>query len=132
MADIHHLLALRKKQKDKKPKFRQTDSHKKKKLDDKWKRPDGIHNKTRYHIHGKCPMVQAGYGSPAVVRGLHPSGFKEKLVNNQFDLVGLDPKIYAARIARSVGLRKSKIIEGKAAELGIKVLNPRGELNESV
>jgi len=122
------LLNVRKKQKSKKPKFLQTDSHKKKKLEDKWKKPDGIHNKMRYHVKGKGPRVNAGYGSPALVRGLHPSGFEEIIVKNPKDLESIKMEKQAARIAHTVGKRKRDLIEKKAAELGLKILNPtRGE-----
>lgn len=124
--ETKRLLDVRKKQKGKKPHFRQTDSHKKKKLADYWRRPDGIHNKTRYAVKGKCPLVEAGYGSPALVRGLHPSGFEEVVVNNIKELELLN-KNHAARIAHTVGLKKRALIEKKAAELGLKVLNPRKE-----
>ena len=118
------LLNVRKKQKSKKPKFLQTDSHKKKKLEDKWKKPDGIHNKMRYHVKGKGPRVNAGYGSPALVRGLHPSGFEEIIVKNPKDLESIKVEKQAARIAHTVGERKRNLIEKKAAELGLKILNP--------
>ncbi len=122
--EIKRLLNVRKKQKSKKPTFKQTDSHKKKKLADYWRKPDGIHNKTRYAKHGKCPLVEAGYGSPAAVRGLHPSGFEEIIVNNIKEVESLKTESQAGRIGRTVGARKRSIIEKKAAELGLKILNP--------
>jgi large subunit ribosomal protein L32e len=122
--ETKRLLGVRKKQKSKKPQFKQTDSHKKKKLADYWRRPDGIHNKTRYAVKGKTPLVEAGYGSPALVRGLHPSGFEEVIVKNPKDLEALNSAKQAARIGRTVGSRKRGLIETKAAELGLKVLNP--------
>ncbi len=122
--EMKRLLNVRKKQKSKKPEFKQTDSHKKKKLADYWRRPDGIHNKTRYALKGKTPLVEAGYGSPAAVRGLHPSGFEEVLVRTPKDIEVLNVGRQAARIARTVGSRKRAIIEKKAAELGLKILNP--------
>lgn len=122
--ETKRLLNVRKKQKSKKPEFKQTDSHKKKKLADYWRRPDGIHNKTRYAVKGKTPLVEAGYGSPAAVRGLHPSGFEEVLVRTPKDIEALKVGRQAARIARTVGSRKRAIIEKKAAELGLKILNP--------
>ncbi len=122
--EMKRLLNVRKKQKSKKPEFKQTDSHKKKKLADYWRRPDGIHNKTRYAVKGKTPLVEAGYGSPAAVRGLHPSGFEEVLVRTPKDVEALNVGRQAARIARTVGSRKRAIIEKKAAELGLKILNP--------
>ncbi|VVB89130.1 50S ribosomal protein L32e [uncultured archaeon] len=122
--ETKRLLGVRKTQKSKKPVFLQTDSHKKKKLKDYWRRPDGIHNKTRYALKGKCPLVEAGYGSPALVRGLHPSGFDEVIVNNPKDLEVLEVERQAARIAHTVGERKRSLIEKKASEMGLKVLNP--------
>ncbi len=123
-AHTRRLLIVRKKQKSKKPVFRQTDSHKKKKLADYWRRPDGIHNKTRYRKHGKCPLVEAGYGSPAAVRGMHPSGFEEVLINNIKDIDSIRIEKQAGRIARTVGAKNRNLIEKKAAELGLKILNP--------
>ncbi|VVB91335.1 50S ribosomal protein L32e [uncultured archaeon] len=122
--ETKRLLDVRKKQKSKKPTFLQTDSHKKKKLKDYWRRPDGIHNKTRYSQKGKCPRVERGFGSPVLVRGLHPSGFEEVVVNNPEELGALDVKKTAGRIAHTVGARKRVLIEKKAAELGLKILNP--------
>lgn len=121
--ETKRLLDVRKKQKSKKPVFKQTDSHKKKKLADYWRRPDGIHNKTRTNQHGKCPLVEAGYGSPALVRGLHPSGFEDILVKNPGDLDSINIGTQAARIAHTVGSRKRTLIEKRAAELGLKILN---------
>ena len=122
-AETKRLLDVRKKQKSKKPHFRQTDSHKKKKLADYWRRPDGIHNKMRYAVKGKTPLVEAGYGSPSLVRGLHPSGFEEVIVNNPKEIESLN-KGQAARIAHTVGARKRVLIEKRASELGLKILNP--------
>jgi len=122
--ETKRLLDVRKYQKSKKPHFLQTDSHKKKKLKDYWRRPDGIHNKTRYSQKGKCPRVERGFGSPALVRGLHPSGFEEVIVKNTKDLESLNIETMAGRIAHTVGARKRYQIEKKAAELGLKILNP--------
>jgi large subunit ribosomal protein L32e len=122
--ETKRLLDVRKKQKSKKPNFLQTDSHKKKKLKDYWRKPDGIHNKLRYHVKGRCPRVERGFGSPALVKGLHPSGFEEVIVNTLKDLDSMKAEKQAVRIAHTVGGRKRKIIEKKAIELGLKILNP--------
>ncbi len=122
-AETKRLLDVRKKQKSKKPEFKQTDSHKKKKLADYWRRPDGIHNKARYAVKGKTPLVEAGYGSPALVKGLHPSGFEDVVVNNSKEIESLKSG-QAARIAHTVGARKRALIEKRASELGLKILNP--------
>ncbi len=121
---IKRALNIRKRQKNKKPTFKRIDSHKKKKLDDNWRRPRGLQSKLRKRIASKGAIVQAGYSSPRAVRGLHPSGYEEVLVRNQGDVQLVDPSYQVARIARTVGVRKRQIIEKIAAGLGIRILNP--------
>lgn len=118
------LLKVRKRQKSKKPSFRRHDSHKKKKLDENWRRPRGLHNKLRRRIAAKGAIVQVGYGSPKEVKGLHPSGYEEVLVHRPKDVEDVDVANQAIRIGSSVGTRKRLDIEKKAEELDIKVLNP--------
>ncbi len=122
------LFKLRKVLKGKKPHFNRTDSHKYKRLDSNWRRPRGLQGKQRKHIKAKGALAQVGYGSPVAVKGLHPSGYADILVRNVGDVDAIDATIEAIRIARTVGAKKKAAIEEKAAELGIKVLNPtRGE-----
>jgi large subunit ribosomal protein L32e len=90
---------------------------------DSWRKPRGKHSKLREHLDWRPPVVDAGFRSPKIVRGLHPSGFREVMVNNENDLASIDPKVQAARIASSVGTRKKLAIQEKADELNIKVLN---------
>lgn len=118
------LLNTRKQQKSKKPTFKRTDSHKKKKLDENWRRPRGLQSKLRRRFASKGAVVQVGYGSPKAVRGLHPSGFEEVLVRNSDDLQPIDSSYQAARIARTVGVRKRQMIEEIAKSREIKILNP--------
>ncbi len=122
------LFKVRKVLKAKKPHFNRTDAHKYKRLDSNWRRPRGLQGKQRKHIKAKGALAQAGYGSPVAVKGLHPSGYADVLVRNVGDIDAIDATIEAIRIARTVGAKKKAVIEEKAAELGIKVLNPtRGE-----
>jgi len=126
--ESRRLFRVRKVQKNKKPDFKRADSHKIKRLDSNWRRPRGLQGKQRRHIRAKGALVKPGYGSPAAVKGLHPSGYAEVLVNTVADVDNVDASIEAVRIARTVGARKKSMIEAKAAELGIKILNPiRGE-----
>jgi large subunit ribosomal protein L32e len=76
---------------------------------------------------GKPKSVSIGYRSQKIVRGLHPSGFVERIVYNVKELEGLDPSKHAVRIAHRVGKRKRVEILAKAKDLGLYVLNP-GEL----
>jgi large subunit ribosomal protein L32e len=58
------------------------------------------------------------------MRGLHPSGFKEVLIQSLKDLERIDKEKEAGRIAHTVGRKKRELIIQKASELGIKILNP--------
>ncbi len=108
-----------------KARFQRRGVHEKKRLADVWRKPRGRHNKLRRQIKAKGPLPRPGYGSPAAVRGLHPSGFEDVLVYREEMLGGLDPKVHAVRIAAGVGLKKKMQIQKKAAEAGLRVLNPR-------
>lgn len=121
---IKRLFKARKVQKGKKPEFKRTDSHKYKRLDSNWRRPRGLRGKQRRHYKAKGGIAQAGYGSPKAVKGFHPSGYSEVLVNTVGDLDNVDASSEAIRIAAKVGSRKKLIIQAKASELGIKILNP--------
>lgn len=119
------LFRVRKVQKSKKPHFVRADSHKFKRLDSNWRAPRGLRGKKRRHYKAKGALVEAGYGSPVAVKGLHPSGYAETLVYTVSDMNGMDASAQAVRIAAQVGGRKKAIIQAKAQELGLKVLNPR-------
>lgn len=106
-----------------KPRFIRQQLWQVKRLDDVWRRPRGIHSKQREHYHYRSPLPKIGYSSPKKVKGLHPSGFKEKLVYNLKDLEGIDAEKEAIKIAHSVGKKKRQEIIAKADELGIRVLN---------
>lgn len=127
--ETKRLMNVRKTQKGKKPSFKRTDCHKKKRVPESWRKPIGLHNKKRIGIKGKGSLVQAGYGSPAAVRGLHPSGFEEVLVKNLKDLETVKVETQAARIGKTVGAKKRMMMEEKAVELGLKVLNPARRTN---
>ena len=118
------LLRVRTRQKSKKPEFNFHDSHKKKRLVTSWRKPRGLHNKLRQQIAAKGKLVRAGYGSPKAVRGFHPCGLPEVLVNNVAELQKAQGS--AVRIAAAVGMKKRLEIQAKAAEAGLKVLNPKG------
>ncbi|MCL2607869.1 MAG: 50S ribosomal protein L32e [Methanomassiliicoccaceae archaeon] len=105
------------------PEFRRQEWFRYSKLGEKWRRPKGIHSKMRRKMKHRPPAVAIGYRGPAAARDLHPSGFEEKLVFNAADLEGIDPKKQAVRIGGTVGTRKRIIIEDRADELGIRVLN---------
>lgn len=118
------LMNVRSRQKAKKPEFNRHDCHKKKRLGTSWRKPRGLHNKLRQQVSAKGKLVRPGFGSPKAVKGFHPSGFKEILVNNVKELE--NAKGCAVRIASAVGMRKRLEIQAKAAEMNLKVLNAKG------
>ncbi|WP_214041595.1 50S ribosomal protein L32e [Methanoculleus sp.] len=108
-----------------KPAFKRRGLHRKAKLADVWRRPRGLHNKQRRQFRAKGALPRPGYGSPAAIRGMHPSGYAEVRVFTPAELAGLNPEIQAVRIGGSVGNRKREAIQTRALELGLKVLNAK-------
>ncbi len=121
-----NLLKARKAKKAKKPHFyrqewfRMGNQRKKWRT---WRKPRGNQSKMRMHKASRGARVQAGYGSPAAVRGMHSSGLRELLVHNvqQLSMVSKD---FAVRIAHSVGGKKRAEIMKAADGMKLKVLNP--------
>lgn len=71
----------------------------------------------------RSPIVKVGYRGPRISRELHPSGFSEVLVFNIDELDNINPIKQAIRVGRTVGIKKRIMIENKADELGIRILN---------
>jgi large subunit ribosomal protein L32e len=117
------LLRARKKISATRPKFVRQESWRYIRLAENWRKPKGVDNKMRKQVSGVPPLVKVGYRGPKRARGLHPSGYRDRLIHNIRDLEKLDPKIDAARIGHSVGRRKRIDIVSKANALGVKVLN---------
>ncbi|NLX48539.1 MAG: 50S ribosomal protein L32e [Methanospirillum sp.] len=109
----------------KRARFKRAGFGTKKQLSESWRRPRGLHNKQRMHKKAKGAHPSPGYGSPVAVRGLHPSGYQDILVHNLQELEGLEPETQAVRIAGAVGMKKRELMQARAAELGLRVLNPK-------
>ena len=119
-------LKTRSAQKKKQPKFRRQEWFRYKRLSRTgWMKPRGDDSSQRKNRKYRSPMVRIGYGKIADVRGLHPSGFEEIIVETAGDLDGLNPELQAIRIAASVGNRKRASIHDRADDLGLRVLNRR-------
>jgi large subunit ribosomal protein L32e len=97
------------------------------KLGDKWRKPKGIHSKMRRHYNKRPPIVSIGYRSPKATRGLHPSGFREIVVHNCWDLEFINPKLEAARVAHGVGFANLMKIVLVADKKGVRLLNISAE-----
>ncbi|MFQ5997983.1 MAG: 50S ribosomal protein L32e [Candidatus Bathyarchaeia archaeon] len=123
-AEFQRLMRVRRRIKQATPSFHRQESWRYKRVKNRWRKPKGIDSKMRLSRKGRPKLVSIGYGGPKDVRGLHPTGFLEVLVHNTGELKGLDPETQAVRIARTVGIRKKKLISEESAKLGLNVLNP--------
>lgn len=92
--------------------------------DGAWRRPRGLQSKQRRHYGYRAEIVSIGYRSPALVRGLTPSGFRPVIVRTTEELERVDPATEAAIVARTVGTRRRLTLEETARRLGIHLLNP--------
>jgi large subunit ribosomal protein L32e len=108
-----------------KPAFRRQESFRYKRLEEKWRRPRGHHSKLRLHKRYRPPHPSIGYRSPKETRGLHPSGFKEVLINNPDQLTSINPSKEAIRISGKIGGKKRALIEAEATKQRIQILNRR-------
>jgi len=122
-------LALRAEQKKATPSFRRTEWFRYKRLSRSgWRAPHGMDNKQRKNLKYRSSLVRVGHGKVSAANGLHPSGFREVMVQNSGDLEEIDPETEAARIGGTVGRRKCGHIYSRADELGIRVLNRRRDV----
>ena len=120
-----------KKMKKRLPKFRRQEWARYARLGEKWRKPRGRDSKMRLRMSGRPSIVAVGYRQPKGVRGVHPSGLIEVLVNHPRDLESIDARRQAVRIASGVGGRKRERILTRARELHLKVLNPGVEKRET-
>ena len=102
----------------KKPKFKRQQGILKK-LDDKWRKPKGLHSKLRLQKRGKGKKPRIGYGSKKISRGLI-KGKKPDYITNLKDLEKAKESII---ISSKVGLKKKLEMIKKAKELKLEISN---------
>lgn len=124
--ELRRLLALRREGDQRRPLFVRTASHRYWRIGrwESWRRPKGQQSKQRRHYGYRPVVVSIGFGSPRLTRGLTPSGFRPCLVRTPADIDTLDAQREAALIARTVGTRQRLVLEERARERGVHVLNP--------
>jgi len=125
-AKLKELVEKRKEFSAHRPRFVRQESWRYVRLRPMWRKPKGVDNKVRRQDKGAVALVRIGYRGPAESRGLHPSGHYEVAVHRPADLEALVPGRDVARIGRTVGARKRRLILDRAKELGIRVVNPTG------
>ncbi|HEV2449441.1 MAG TPA: 50S ribosomal protein L32e [Thermoplasmata archaeon] len=124
--ELRRLLELRREGDRRRPLFVRTASHRYWRIGrwHSWRRPKGQQSKQRRHYGYRPVVVSIGFGSPRLTRGLTPSGFRPRLVHTPGEIDALDAKRDAALIARTVGTRQRLVLEERARERGVHVLNP--------
>lgn len=95
-----------------------------KRLGRKWRNVRGNQSKLRIHKKSRGFRPGPGYGSPKIIKSLHPCGLEDVLINNVKEMEKLDAQKQVCRIASGVGKKKRMDLIKKAGELKIKVLNP--------
>lgn len=123
MKSKQELLKIRRIIKKKKPDFIRQDAHKKKRLNQGWKRPKGIQSKVRLHRRGYRVRISKGYKSPQLIRGFDRTGFEPVIIHNVAQLKNINNKEQGIIIGARVGNRKRVVIVAEALKLGIKILN---------
>ncbi len=118
-------LELRNEMNKERPEFRRQQWFRYGRLGEEWRKPVGVHSKSRRSWGYRPANVKGGYRGPAAARNLHPSGFEEIRVFNVGELAAIKPDTQAIRIGGTVGTKKRGEIMKKADELGIRVLNRR-------
>ncbi|MCI4362768.1 MAG: 50S ribosomal protein L32e [Thermoplasmata archaeon] len=124
--ELRRLLTIRTDGDRRRPLFVRTASHRYWRIGrwESWRKPKGQQSKQRRHYGYRPTIVSIGFGSPRRTRGLTPTGFRPQLVHTTEEIDRLDAKREAALIARTVGTRKRLVLEERARERGIHVLNP--------
>ncbi|MGD2073046.1 MAG: 50S ribosomal protein L32e, partial [Candidatus Thorarchaeota archaeon] len=118
------IFRVAKAKKRKQPSFRHEQNHRWMRVSKSWRKVRGIDSKTREKRKGRPAMPNVGYRKPKAIRGIHPSGYIEKMVYRPSELEDLDPEVHAVRIGSTVGLRKRQDILKKAETMMLRVLNP--------
>nr|XP_038938220.1 60S ribosomal protein L32-like [Rattus norvegicus] len=100
------------------------------KIKRKWWKPRGIENRVRRRFKGQILMPNIGDGSNKKTKHVLPSGFREFLAHNvkELEVQLMCNKSYCAEIAHSVSSKNRKATVARAAQLAIRVTNPKARL----
>lgn len=123
MVEITRLLQLRALINKKRPKFIRLESWRYVRLKTPWRRQRGLDNKVRKKKKGALKSPNVGYRNPRKTRYLHSSGFQEVLVHNIKEIEKVNPKKEVVKIAHAVGRHKRVLLQDRADELNILILN---------
>ncbi|XP_032269154.1 60S ribosomal protein L32-like [Phoca vitulina] len=129
MAALRHLVKPKIVKKRTK-KFIQHQSNRYVKIKCNWQKPRGIDNRVHRRFKGQILMPNIGYGSNKKTKHMLPSGFRKFLVHNvkELEVLLMCNKSYCAEIAHNDSSKNRKAVVGRAAQLAIRVTNPKARL----
>jgi large subunit ribosomal protein L32e len=116
------LLNFKNKKKAKNPKFMRQDAYKKKRIAKVWRKSRGWDSKQRKRMQRQA-IVEPGYGSPAILRGIHKSGLEIVNVTTLKDMTSLNPKTQGIVVSGKIGFKNRQQIIKEALKSGLKILN---------
>ncbi len=119
------LLSLRKKMQKQRPSFVVKEAGYTARVKVRWRFPRGRHSPVRQMHCGRLPLPTPGYGSPRLVRGMHPSGLMPVRVHTLTDLAALKAGTQGAIIASTLSVKKKMELLDAAIASKITVLNVR-------
>jgi large subunit ribosomal protein L32e len=104
--------------------FKRQESWRLKRVKENWRRPRGVTSRMRKEKNGWPALVKAGHGSDGLKRGRHPRGLVERLVQNESDLEGLNPKLHIVRLSGRLGERRRLVLVERVRSLNVHIANP--------
>jgi large subunit ribosomal protein L32e len=104
--------------------FKRQESWRLKRVKENWRRPRGVTSRMRKEKNGWPSLVKVGHGSDASKRGRHPKGLVERIVRNESDLEGLDPKVHIVRLSAHLGEKRRLTLVERARSLNVHIANP--------
>src|SRR6266571_7328013 len=104
--------------------FKRQESWRLKRVKENWRRPRGVTSRMRKEKNGWPSLVKVGHGSDASRRGLHPRELVERLVRNESDLEGLDPRLHIVRLSAHLGEKKRLTLVERVRSLNLHIANP--------
>jgi len=108
----------------KKPKtFSRQDSHKKKGVGTRWRKPRGLHSKMRLEKRGYNKIVKVGYKSPVSVRDRDKKGKEISFIKSVSELKNCNKDNQSIIIDGKLGWKKKKTLLDEAVKGGFTILN---------
>ncbi len=104
--------------------FKRQESWRLKRVKPAWRRPRGGTSRIRLEASGWPRKPNVGFKTSGSIRGLHPSGLVERLVKQDRDFEGIDPKKHIIRLGHQIGEKKRLVFLERARQLKVKIANP--------